>query len=79
MLFFPFSIVRLVFRVSRVYPLRFEQEQSVSLDLGWGEGRGGLDKGIVFMPCLRFIYTGTVDCQVSCLFYLKDFSLIVVS
>ena len=24
-----------------VYPLRFEPEQSVSLDLGWGEGRGG--------------------------------------
>ena len=62
-----------------VYPLRFEPEQSVSLDLEWGEGRGGLDKGIVFMLCLRSIYTGTVDCQVSCLFYLKDFSLIVVS
>ena len=43
-----------------MYPLRFEPEQSVSLDLGWGEGRGGLDKGIVFMLCLRSIYTGTV-------------------
>ena len=60
-----------------MYPLKFEPEQSVSLDLG--RGRGGLDKGIVFMLCLRSIYTGTVDCQVSCLFYLKDFSLIVVS
>ena len=29
-----------------MYPLRFEPEQSVSLDLGWGEGRGGLDKGM---------------------------------